>query len=116
MHQLGLFQDFPMFAEPPKENWSWKLSAKPDSADDAHSALPSPLGLPNRPGMGPDPHGEFLWRQLHVNLLFQFQQEPEFVGKIRQRLSQLERASGSQPEAPSQLWLINGKTGEATAW
>lgn len=118
IYQTGLHQDFPMFAQPTTDNWAWTHQATGDSGEtiDVRATLPPPLHLPPRPQMLWAGHDQFLWRQLHVNLIFNQSSHPELVTTVRQRLAALERAYHEPPLDDSRLWQINTRTGQQVAW
>lgn len=118
IYQLGLFQDFPMFAEPMTQNWKWVHQSRnsEDQIVNVYQKLVPPLGLPPRPPATWGSHAEFLWRQLHVNLVENQHRRPEFVERVRERLKRLEKNVAGLADQPSQRWLINGTTGEKSAW
>jgi hypothetical protein len=129
--QFGLDPNFPMFGQVPSHNYAWQhrvdfasglsLNIRPD--------LPPPLNVPNRISSWAESHGVFLWRQLHVNLLYLESQQPDFVWQVRDQLRTLEleiwheqRRQTSTPLAEpfeslhSELLLIDQVTQDEQSW
>jgi hypothetical protein len=90
--QFGLDPNFPMFGRVPQGNFGWAHRVDLASGDsfDLRPELPVPLNVPNRIDGVFEPHAVYLWRQLHVNLLYLESQQSEFVQLVRQRLYELE--------------------------
>lgn len=121
MYQLALNQDFPMFAEPIGDDWRWS-HALPDGQN-LRDDLPSPVSISDRPPTGFGRHEEFLWRQLHVNLLYCENQT--FKQNVAQRLVQWERGYWQAQQAKtgnivdaedSQLLLIDDQGQINSQW
>lgn len=129
--QLGLDPNFPMFGQVPRHNYGWvhRVDLESGESFDIRPALPRPLNVSNRLSAWYEPHSVYLWRQLHVNLLYLEAQQPEFVELVRERLQDLEfqawqeqaRAAGTTSAheidaALSQLLLVDQTTGEEEIW
>ncbi|MBL8890399.1 MAG: HTTM domain-containing protein [Planctomycetaceae bacterium] len=129
--QLGLDPNFPMFGQVPLKNLGWvhRVDLASGESFDIRPSLPSPLSVPNQLSGWFEPHSVYLWRQLHVNLLYLEMQQPEFVHLVRERLRDLElhvwreqaRAAGTIAtheidSAYSQLLRVDQTTGDEEAW
>lgn len=125
--QLGLDPSFPMFGRVPEHNYGWihRVELESGASFDLRRELPSPLNVTNRMETWCEPHAVYLWRQLHVNLLYLESQHSDFVQLVRERLHYLEystwrenvRAVGKLSahevdSAYSMLLLIDQETGE----
>lgn len=90
--QLGLDPQFPMFGRVPQHDYGWRHRVELASGEsrDIRPELPAPLNVPNRITTWSEPAAICLWRQLHVNLLYLDDVQPEFVGLVRERLKRLE--------------------------
>lgn len=90
--QLGLDPQFPMFGRVPQHDYGWRHRVELASGEsrDIRLELPAPLNVPNRITAWSEPSAIYLWRQLHVNLLYLEDVQPEFIGVVRERLQRLE--------------------------
>jgi hypothetical protein len=128
--QLGLDPNFPMFGRVPQHNYGWvhRVELESGATFDLRRELPAPLNVSNRITTWSEPHGVYLWRQLHVNLLYLEAQQSDFVQLVRERLHELElhtwrekvRTAGKFSaheidSAYSMLLMVDQETGEDAA-
>ncbi len=90
--QLGLDPQFPMFGRVPQRNWGWihRVDLESGQSINIRQQLPQPLNVSNRIESLAEPHDVYLWRQLHVNLLYLQDQHPDFIWLVRDNLRQIE--------------------------
>lgn len=125
---LGLEQNFPMFGRIPQQNWAWYHgledgSPTPSDPDrvSLRQHLPSPLNVSNRLHGLYETHSVFLWRQLHINLIYSQDQHPAWVDAVRQRLRRLEFATWRKSEhgfdaSDSRLQVIDLNSDQTQDW
>jgi hypothetical protein len=96
--QLGLDPNFPMFGRVPHHNYGWqhRVELETGQSRDIRPELPPPLNVPNRITTWTESHGIYLWRQLHVNLLYLEGEQPDFVWQVRDQLRILELETWKQ--------------------
>lgn len=129
--QLGLDPNFPMFGQVPHQNYGWvhRVDIESGESFDIRPSLPRPLNVSNQLSSWYEPHSVYLWRQLHVNLLYLEAQQPVFVQLVRDRLHDLEfqawqeqaKATGTIAaheidSAYSQLLRVDQTTGDEEIW
>ncbi len=104
--QLGLDPNFPMFGRVPRHNYGWvhRVELESGASFDLRRELPSPLNVSNQIETWSEPHGVYLWRQLHVNLLYLELQQSDFVQSVRERLHYLEHATWQEKARAAGQW------------
>lgn len=104
--QLGLDPNFPMFGRVPRHNYGWvhRVELESGVSFDLRRELPSPLNVSNQIETWSEPHGVYLWRQLHVNLLYLELQQSDFVQLVRERLHYLEHATWQEKARAAGQW------------
>ncbi|GEM_PF-1908751 len=121
---LALDQHFPMFGDVPKTNWTWQHQVVDSSGGtiDARLNLPSPLNLHGGVAALAESQSQFLWRQLHVNLIYNQSKNPVLVRQVVENLRKLElsrlklRAGDAAQEIQSKFRVVDPGSGEVLSW